>query len=145
MTANFLQFLRDELIKVFDDVPPNLPRKIRDLGAFRDALGDLQFSTNDWSKLSELLDKLSELGDPDLGASLVFRVLELRVPRVAGLLLLLGAVRPQFNGDEIEKHRIDWDSLFQFVSDPAKLIDYWLTKIRHGSDAQLLQIYLPTA
>jgi hypothetical protein len=144
MTANILQLLRDELKKAFDDVPPKLPKKIRDLGALPNDLGDLQFSTDDWSKLSQLLKELSVLGDPDLGASLVFRVLELRVPRLAGLLLLLGVVRPQFNGDEIEKHRIDWDSLFQFVSDPTKLIDYWLTKIRHRSDAQLLQIYLPT-
>ncbi len=149
--ATFLKAVTDTLDDVLKEPPPDSlpprPEIIKSVATAPADLTGLAIDTGDWGKFQQWLDRLKSLFATDPKAfveTLLFRALELRLPRVAGALIVLGLVEHDLVAGVLQKHRVMWDRLFSFLTGPQHLLEFWKDKVDRLEDVQLLQIYLPT-
>ena len=85
----------------------------------QDTLNQLSMLTTDWTQLNTWLNTLNTL--PTVADSLLVRALQIRYPRVAEALTILGIIQYQYQNDQLNSFSLDWHGFFSLLTDPASL------------------------
>jgi hypothetical protein len=137
----FFETLADLIQEVIDpaasgNLPP-APEVIQNLGDWLSELTDFSRRVDqDLSKLPSLLNHLKPPGAPDLGDSMLVRMLQHAFPRVAEGLTLLGLIEYHFDAGKLVRHTIRWDQVSELTSRPAGLLKDSLAGKIDAADAK---------
>ncbi len=107
--ANALQFLADRLKELLSDAVYPVPEAIAAVQAKLDALADVSVSS--FADVQTWLDTFESLGDEAVRDTLLVRVVQIHLPRVAQALTLVGVFRVVFSAGPagLARFEIDWD------------------------------------
>jgi hypothetical protein len=125
------------------DPPP--PEVLTDLENKLDQLGQVSVAWGG-NGIDEWLARFRSLfTDVAIRDSLLVRVLQLRLPRLAEALTITGVFTIEYSATGVHAFHIDTARLEGFLKNPgptASDLDYWLSKIQTIADVKLVQVYL---
>jgi hypothetical protein len=130
--ANLLKFLADKLDEVISDAEYSVPGAIASIKPKLDALTNISVSSLD--DIKAWIDAFTSLGDEAVRETLLVRVIQIHVPRLAEILTLVGVFRfmpgNEPAGGRVDSFKIDWDRARALLKPSGPALDNaWMTAL----------------